>query len=119
MHRAGARESPERSDVHDLLDAGSQLVALAFEATQVDEQAGQERQRRLHVVAAGGEVFDEAALALDARNPQVAARLLGAFKSWQTLEPGRRQAAERALRRVAATDGLSPDVRDIVERSLA
>ena len=67
----------------------------------------------------GYEFVTAIVLALDARNPQVAARLLGAFKSWQTLEPGRRQAAERALRRVAAGEGLSPDVRDIVERSLA
>jgi aminopeptidase N len=56
---------------------------------------------------------------MDARNPQVAARLLGAFRVWRTMEPGRRAKAEQALRRVAAIEGLSPDVRDIVDRSLA
>ena len=56
---------------------------------------------------------------LDPKNPQVAARLLGAFRSWRTLEPRRRSLAEAALRQVAAGAQLSSDVRDIVERSLA
>ncbi len=57
-------------------------------------------------------------LQLDETNPQVAARLLGAFKSWRALEPRRRGLAEAALRRVIAHGRLSPDVKDIVERSL-
>jgi len=56
---------------------------------------------------------------LDPKNPQVAARLLAAFKSWRSLEPTRRSLAEAALRRVAAIADLSADVRDIAERSLA
>ncbi|HEU5276028.1 MAG TPA: aminopeptidase N [Xanthobacteraceae bacterium] len=58
-------------------------------------------------------------LALDQRNPQVASRLMTAFRSWRALEPGRRDKAEAELRRVAAAASLSTDVRDIVERSLA
>jgi aminopeptidase N len=58
-------------------------------------------------------------LALDPINPQVASRLMGVFKSWRALEPGRRAKAEAELRRVAATSSLSTDVRDIVDRSLA
>jgi aminopeptidase N len=57
-------------------------------------------------------------LDLDPKNPQVAARLLSAFKSWRTLEAKRRALAECALRRVASTAGLSADVKDIAERSL-
>ncbi|TSJ62206.1 aminopeptidase N [Starkeya sp. 3C] len=67
---------------------------------------------------AGHDFVADAVLELDGRNPQVAARLLAAFKSWRSLEPGRRASAERALRRVAAKPGLSPDVVDIVSRSL-
>src|SRR5208337_1517598 len=55
-------------------------------------------------------------LDLDAKNPQVAARLLSAFKSWRTLEANRRTLAESALRRVAGAASLSPDVKDIAER---
>ena len=57
-------------------------------------------------------------LALDSKNPQVAARLTGAFRSWRALEPRRRERAERTLRRVAAAQNLSRDVADIVARTL-
>jgi aminopeptidase N len=58
-------------------------------------------------------------LGLDAKNPQVAARLMGAFRSWRALEAKRRGQAEAALRRVAAAPALSRDVHDIVARTLA
>ncbi|MCL2452896.1 MAG: DUF3458 domain-containing protein, partial [Alphaproteobacteria bacterium] len=58
-------------------------------------------------------------LELDDKNPQVAARLLSAFKSWRSLEAKRQALAERALRLVASAASLSPDVKDIVGRSLA
>jgi aminopeptidase N len=57
-------------------------------------------------------------LALDAINPQVAARLMTAFRSWRALEPGRRDKAEAALKRVAAAASLSRDLHDIVARTL-
>jgi len=57
-------------------------------------------------------------LALDATNPQVAARLMTAFRSWRALEPVRRDRAEAELRRVAETPTLSRDVHDIVARTL-
>jgi aminopeptidase N len=56
---------------------------------------------------------------LDKRNPQTAARLLVSFRSWRALEPVRRAAAEKALRRVAGAADLSTDTRDIVTRTLA
>ncbi len=58
-------------------------------------------------------------LALDPKNPQVAARLMGAFRSWRALEAVRRARAEAALRRVAAAPAPSRDVNDIVARTLA
>ena len=58
-------------------------------------------------------------LTLDPTNPQIAARLLTALRSWRSLEPTRRAHAEATLRRIAATAVLSADVRDIVTRSLA
>ena len=58
-------------------------------------------------------------LALDPKNPQVAARLMGAFRSWRALEANAAARAEAALRRVAAAPALSRDVHDIVARTLA
>ncbi len=68
---------------------------------------------------AGYRFITETALKLDEINPQVAARLLSAFRSWRNLEAGRRALAKAALESVAAHERLSPDVRDIVARSLA
>jgi aminopeptidase N len=67
----------------------------------------------------GYDFVSKIVLDLDAKNPQVAARLLSAFKSWRMLEANRRSLAERALRHVASAASLSPDVKDIAERSLA
>lgn len=58
-------------------------------------------------------------LAIDGRNPQLAARLLTSMRSWRSLEPGRREHARAALSRIAAAEGLSTDVSDIVKRTLA
>ena len=68
---------------------------------------------------AGYDFVADTLLALDARNPQVAARLMGAFRSWRALEAERRVRAEATLRRVAAAPALSRDVQDIVARTLA
>ncbi len=68
---------------------------------------------------AGYDFVADVVLALDPKNPQVAARIMGAFRSWRALEPRRRERAEATLRRVARTAGLSRDVTDIVARTLA
>jgi aminopeptidase N len=68
---------------------------------------------------AGFDLLAQIVLTLDPTNPQIAARLLTALRSWRSLEPTRRAHAEATLRRIAATAVLSADVRDIVTRSLA
>ena len=68
---------------------------------------------------AGYDLIVETVFALDPKNPQVAARLVTALKSWRVLEPSRRALAEASLRRVAGEASLSRDVSDIVQRALA
>ena len=68
---------------------------------------------------AGYDFVVDTVLALDRKNPQLAAKLLAAMKSWRVLEPGRRAMAEKALQQVAAAPSRSPDVADIVQRALA
>ena len=68
---------------------------------------------------AGYAFVAEQALKLDAINPQIAARLFAAFRSWRNLEAGRRAKAEATLRDIAAQETLSSDLRDIVTRALA
>ena len=69
--------------------------------------------------AAGYVFWSEQVIALDAINPQVAARLARALDRWKKLAEPYRHAAEEALRRVAAKADLSNDVREVISRALA
>lgn len=84
------------------------IGAFAANATQFNRADG-----------AGYGFIADTLLALDSKNPQLAARLSNAFRSWRTLEIGRRAKAQAALARVKATANLSRDLTDIVERALA
>ena len=68
---------------------------------------------------AGYAFVADTVLALDRKNPQLAARLATAFRTWRTLEQGRRSKAEAVLKRIVAASNLSRDLADIVERALA
>ncbi|WP_136659181.1 aminopeptidase N [Nitratireductor sp. XY-223] len=64
------------------------------------------------------EFLAEQIIDLDQRNPQVAARILTAMRSWKSLEPVRQEKARAALATIAQQSSLSPDVRDITDRTL-
>jgi aminopeptidase N len=100
-HRAFSMANPNR--VRSLIGAFAQTNHTQFNRAD----------------GAGYDFIADAVLALDPKNPQVAARLMGAFRSWRALESGRRERAEATLRRVAAVAALSRDVHDIVARTLA
>ncbi len=68
--------------------------------------------------AAGYVYWSEQVLALDATNPQVAARLARAMDRWARLAEPYRSAAKVAIERVAAKPDLSNDVREVVSRAL-
>ncbi|MQW86740.1 aminopeptidase N [Sinorhizobium saheli] len=57
-------------------------------------------------------------LDIDARNPQLAARILTSMRSWRSLEKVRSGHARSALEGIAGAANLSADVSDIVERML-
>jgi aminopeptidase N len=68
---------------------------------------------------AGYNFVADVILSLDPKNPQLAARMATAFRTWRTLETGRRAKAEAALMQIKAAPNLSRDLSDIVERALA
>jgi aminopeptidase N len=68
---------------------------------------------------AGYRFFAETVLGIDRRNPQIAARLATAFRSWRSLEQARQARAREALVSMSQAEKLSTDLRDIVERTLA
>jgi aminopeptidase N len=57
-------------------------------------------------------------LELDPLNPQVAARLVGAFGQWRRYDKGRQDLMREALERIAGTNGLSRDAYEIASKSL-
>ncbi len=72
-----------------------------------------------HRVDAAGYVFwADRVLELDAINPQLAARLARALDRWSALAEPWRGAAREAVARVAASNRLSADVREIVGKAL-
>jgi aminopeptidase N len=73
-----------------------------------------------HRADAAGYVFwSEQVLALDAINPQVAARLARAMDRWSRLTEPYRSAARVAVERVSAKTDLSNDVREVITRALS
>ncbi|GHC69218.1 aminopeptidase N [Limoniibacter endophyticus] len=67
----------------------------------------------------GYTLFAEVVTKADERNPQLAARLAIALRSWRSLEPVRREKARETLAVMAAREGCSIDLSDILERTLA
>src|SRR5690606_23492009 len=68
---------------------------------------------------AGYTLFAETVLKVEQFNPQIAARLATALRSWRALEPERQHLAREALIRIRKEGCTSPDLRDIIERTLA
>ncbi|HYD15594.1 MAG TPA: aminopeptidase N [Hyphomicrobium sp.] len=67
---------------------------------------------------AGYDFVAKQVLAIDRFNPSIAARMLGAFRTWHALEPERRAAARRVLQGVSKAKNLSRDVFEIVSKML-
>ena len=57
-------------------------------------------------------------LALNAFNPQIAARLMAAFTRWRKYDPERQQGMRSQIERILSTLELSPDVYEIAAKSL-
>ncbi len=66
---------------------------------------------------AGYKLLVDQILLLDARNPQVAARMASPLIRWKRLEPQRRKLMEQQLRRLQQAE-LSNDLYEIVDKSL-
>jgi len=74
---------------------------------------------RFHAADGGGYAFlAEQVIAIDAFNPQVAARMARAFDRWRKFDAGRQQHASAALERIRDAQGLSKDVAEIVTKAL-
>jgi aminopeptidase N len=67
----------------------------------------------------GYALMADAIIALDALNPQTAARLVPPLGRWKRFDPARAGQMRAALEKIAATPGLSKDVLEQASKSLA
>jgi aminopeptidase N len=75
---------------------------------------------RFHAPDGGAYAFAaDQILGLDATNPQLASTIASAFNLWKRFPEPRRGMMQAALQRIAAAPGLSPDVTEVVTRTLA
>jgi aminopeptidase N len=74
---------------------------------------------RFHQADGGGYGFlADKLLELDRLNPQVAARLVGAFSRWRKYDTGRQSLMRAQLERILDADGLSRDIYEVASKSL-
>ncbi len=117
--QAGSRlsttlETVKRLLVHPAFDlkVPNKVYALirSFSANQV----------RFHAADGGGYAFlADQVIALDALNPQVAARMARGFDRWRKFDERRQARARAELERIRGREGLSKDVAEIVAKALA
>ncbi len=75
---------------------------------------------RFHAADGSGYAFwVEQVIALNAINPQVAARLARSLDRWRKYAPALREKMEAALQQIATSKDLSKDVREVITKSLA
>jgi aminopeptidase N len=99
-HPAFSITNPNK--VRSLLGAFSTLNPTAFHARS----------------GAGYQLHAEQVIALNALNPQVAARMAASFNAWTRYDPDRQRLMRAELSRIASAAGLSPDVSEIVHNAL-
>jgi aminopeptidase N len=77
-------------------------------------------QVRFHAADGSGYAFAaDQVIALDALNPQVAARLARSFDRWRKFDEVRQAHSRDAVQRIRRTAGLSKDTTEVVSRALA
>ena len=75
---------------------------------------------RFHAADGGGYKFlSDQIIALNALNPQIAARMARSFDRWRKFDQTRQAKAQEALERIRGTEKLSSDVGEIVGKALA
>jgi aminopeptidase N len=76
-------------------------------------------QKGFHVLSGEGyKLLADMVITLNDKNPQIASRLLTPIRAWKSYTPDRQKLMKAELKRILATDNLSPDVFEIVSKCL-
>ena len=68
---------------------------------------------------AGYRFLGDHVIILNAGNPQIASRMLGALTHWRRYDEGRQRLMREQLQRIATSEGISKDVYEVATKSLA
>ena len=66
----------------------------------------------------GYEFIGSQVLEIEAKNPQLGARLCNAFSAWKKYDPARQELMKKQLLRIRDSKGVSKDVFEIAKRSI-
>ncbi len=117
--RRGTAERPTLATVRKLLDHPAFNLKNPNRARSLIFGFCSANPAQFHAADGSGYAFwADQVLALDALNPQVAARLARGLEQWRHYTPALRDKMRAALERVAA-GAQSRDVREVVEKALA
>ena len=68
---------------------------------------------------AGHALLTDAVIAVDALNPQIAARLCTALGAWRRYDPARQELMQAELNRILGVSGLSPNTYEVAAKAIA
>ncbi|HRP95166.1 MAG TPA: aminopeptidase N [Rhodocyclaceae bacterium] len=118
--RSDAAAPPVLERVRELLDDPAFTLANPNKVYALLGSFFKSNPAEFHLADGRGHAFwAEQVLALDAINPQVAARIARALENWRHFTPALQAVIRPQLERVADAAGLSPDVAEIVDKALA
>ncbi len=118
--QASSRLPGTLAEVKRLIGASGLRHPQPEQGVRADPQLLPRNQVRFHAADGAGYAFlAEQVIALDALNPQVAARMARALRPLaESSTPGGRQHARAALERIRGTAGLSKDTLEVVTKAL-
>ncbi len=81
---------------------------------------GMRNWQNFHAIDGSGYAFmTEQVLAVDARNPNIAAKVIGAFSRWKECDPTASAGQQHALQAIRGTHGLSENLIELTDKLLA
>ncbi|HOP19832.1 MAG TPA: aminopeptidase N C-terminal domain-containing protein, partial [Amphiplicatus sp.] len=109
-----ALDEIKRLTQHEAFDAGNPNKVRAVIGVFARENLGGFHRAD----GAGYSFFIDQVLGIDAKNPQLAARLTTSVENWRQFEPGRRALLEKELKRLAGAKGVSANLYEMATRLL-
>jgi len=117
--QAGSRLPDTLQQVHKLMQHPAFAITNPNNVRSVIGRFCQGNARRFHEATGEGYRFlTEQVMKLDRINPQIAARLVGAFSRWHRYDPTRQALMRGELEKLNRVEKLSKDVFEIVSKSL-